>query len=75
MSTIATAKSTSIKERTKHIDVRHHFLREVVQSKALILEHVPTTEQLADSLTKVAHQASLDRFVQRTMATAEPIHQ
>ena len=75
MSAIATAKSTSVKERTKHIDVRHHFLREVVQSKALRLEHVPTTKQLADSLTKIASQQSLDRFVQRAMATAQSIHQ
>ncbi len=42
--------------RSKHIDVRHHHIREVVASGAAQVEWVPTEIQLADMFTK-----SLDR--------------
>ena len=38
--------------RTKHIDVRHHFVREALQKKQLKLEHVSTDDMVADMLTK-----------------------
>ena len=36
----------------KHIDVRHHFLRERVASGAFKVVHVPSARQHADFLTK-----------------------
>ena len=38
--------------RTKHIDVRHHFIREKVESGEIKLEYVPTADQVADIFTK-----------------------
>ena len=38
--------------RTRHIDVRHHFLRELVQEQAIKIEHVDTSLQHANVLTK-----------------------
>ena len=38
--------------RTKHIDIRHHFIRELVEEKIISLEHVATERQLADIFTK-----------------------
>jgi hypothetical protein len=38
--------------RTKYIDVRYHFIRESCQQGLIKLVHVPTTEMLADILTK-----------------------
>jgi len=38
--------------RTKHIDVRFHFVRELVSSGTIVVEYVPTSEQRADILTK-----------------------
>lgn len=38
--------------RTKHIDVRFHFVRELVSSGTISVEYVPTKEQRADILTK-----------------------
>ena len=38
---------------SKHIDVRHHFLRELVRQGDIIINHVPSEYQHADILTKV----------------------
>jgi hypothetical protein len=51
-STIKTAKNPIQSERTKHIDVRHHFIREKVAEKRIEIEYIPTTDQIADIFTK-----------------------
>lgn len=38
--------------RTKHIELDIHFVRECVISKLLKIQHVPSSMQLADTLTK-----------------------
>ena len=38
--------------RTKHIDVRFHFDREMVRSRTISVENVPTKKQRADIITK-----------------------
>ncbi|KAA0055022.1 flocculation protein FLO11-like [Cucumis melo var. makuwa] len=37
---------------TKHIDIRHHFIRELVEANIISLEHVRSSLQLADIFTK-----------------------
>ena len=39
-------------ERTKHIEADCHFVRDGVQDGTIVTQHVKTTEQLADLLTK-----------------------
>jgi kynurenine formamidase len=39
-------------QRTKHIDVRYHFVRERIQTKEIELQHISTKENLADIMTK-----------------------
>ena len=51
-STIKTAKNPIQSERTKHIDVRHHFIREKVAEKKIEVKYIPTTDQIADIFTK-----------------------
>ena len=51
-SAISLAENPTYHARSKHIDIRHHFVRDVVNEKTLILEHVSTEEQAADFLTK-----------------------
>ena len=38
--------------RSKHIHIRFHFIRELVRTGTIALEHIPTKEQRADILTK-----------------------
>lgn len=52
MGGIDLAKTTRHHDRTKHIDVRHHFLREHVENRDVELVHVRTEFMWADTLTK-----------------------
>ena len=52
MSAINISKNPVLHSRTKHIDIRHHFIRELVEDKIVSLEHVATENQLADIFTK-----------------------
>ena len=49
---IALSENPVMHKRTKHIDMRHHFIRERVESKEIALQYVATEHQLADLLTK-----------------------
>ena len=49
---IALAKNPVKHERTKHIDIRHHFIREKVESKEIDVKYLETAIMLADILTK-----------------------
>ena len=39
-------------DRSKHIEIRYHFIRDCVQRGVVKLEYVTTNEQVADILTK-----------------------
>lgn len=46
------AKNPVHHKRTKHIDIKYHFVREKVECNEIILEYVPTDKNVADVLTK-----------------------
>ena len=49
---IALAKNPVLHDRSKHIDVKFHFLRDCIDGGQIIIEFVETGRQLADILTK-----------------------
>ena len=51
-SAIELAKNPAFRSRTKHIDVRYHYIRMAVEKKWIKLTHVPSEEQLVDIMTK-----------------------
>jgi hypothetical protein len=51
-SAIKLAKNPIFHKRSKHIDVRAHFVRELVEEGKLIIEHIASKDQVADLLTK-----------------------
>jgi hypothetical protein len=61
-SAISVAKNPVLHSRTKHIEVRYHFLRDNVWKGNIDLTHVPTEKQLADILTKPLDQATFARL-------------
>ena len=51
-SAINVSKNPVHHSRTKHIDVRHHFLRDHVEKGNIKLTHIRTEDQIADIFTK-----------------------
>jgi hypothetical protein len=51
-SAIKIAYNPSEHSRTKHIDIRHHFLRDHAIKEDIVISHVRTNDQLADIFTK-----------------------
>ena len=46
------AKNPGYQSKMKHIDVQYYFVRDMVESKKVLLEKVDTLENVANSLTK-----------------------
>ncbi|CAB1112594.1 unnamed protein product [Ectocarpus sp. CCAP 1310/34] len=55
---IQIANNPITNSNSKHIDVRHHFIRELVERKEISITHVPTQFQHADFLTKAIRKES-----------------
>lgn len=55
------ANTTAHHPRTKHIDLRHHFIRDNVAKGVVKFDYVKTAEMLADFLTKPVN-ASVQTF-------------
>ena len=51
-SAIRLAKNPIAHGRTKHIEIRHHYVRDQVEKKKIDLKHCRTEMQVADILTK-----------------------
>ena len=51
-SAINISKNLVMHSKTKHIAIKYHFFRELVQDKEIRLEYVHTKEQIADIFTK-----------------------
>ena len=47
----ALAKKPKIYKRTKHIDIRYHFVLEKVAEGQVVLEYCPTKDIKADIMT------------------------
>ena len=47
--------------RSKHIDIRHHFIRDLVERRNIQLQYLPTEDNIADILTKALANA---KFIQ-----------
>ncbi|KAL5778179.1 hypothetical protein ACOSP7_011105 [Xanthoceras sorbifolium] len=52
-SAICLAKNQVYHVRTKHIDVRYHFVREILEEDQILLQKIHTAENPADMMTKV----------------------
>lgn len=53
---ICIAKNPVSHSRTKHIDVRYHYIREALIDKTIELKYCPTNEMIADLFTKPLHK-------------------
>ena len=60
--TIALVKNPVAHKRTKHIDIRHHFVREEFENGTLNVQYCPTKDTLADLLTKPLSRCTFEHL-------------
>ena len=53
MATLAYAKDPKYLGKTKHIEIKYHYIRDMVAKKEVFLEHISTKNMLVDPLTKL----------------------
>ncbi|WVZ63821.1 hypothetical protein U9M48_013424 [Paspalum notatum var. saurae] len=62
-SAIELAKNPVLHDRSKHINIQFHYIRECVAGGQVVLVHVDTAQQLADLLTKPLGQRRLAQLM------------
>ena len=50
--TIAMAGNLKSSRRSKHVDIKFHFIKEKIESNEIVLKHCPSEEMVADIATK-----------------------
>ena len=58
---IAIASNEETSQRAKHIDIRYHFGRGMIQAGVIKLTYYPTYHQAADILTKPTNELTFMR--------------
>jgi hypothetical protein len=56
--------------RTKHIDVKHHYILELVDAKTIAVVSVDTADMLANGLTKALPEPKHMMIFRRCMGAA-----
>lgn len=64
-SAIRLVKNPEFHKRTKHIDVRYHFIREKFEENLFRLQYVDTEEQYADFFTKPLPKDRFEKLRQK----------
>ena len=59
---LALQRNPVFHNRTKHIDIQYHFVREKICEGNVKFEYVPTQEQVADFLTKALPRDSFEKL-------------
>jgi len=62
---LALARNPEYHARTKHIDIQYHFIRELVMAQKVYLEFCPSSDMIADIMTK-----ALPRTTHETLTMA-----
>ena len=59
---IALARNPKDHPRTKHVDVKYHFIRNTIERKRMKVVYCPTADMVADTLTKGLPRPSFEKF-------------
>lgn len=61
-STIDLSKNQVHQGRTKHIEIRYHFIRELISKEEVELQHCSTEDQPSDMLTKALNESKIQKL-------------
>src|SRR5436305_13613669 len=59
---IALAKNPHLTERSKHIDISYHYIRDLQERKRVDIKYIPTARMAADGFTKPLPKLGFQRF-------------
>jgi len=65
--TIQISKNNIINIKSKHIDIRYHFIRELIKKETIKITYIRSKENLADGLTKYLNNNALTYFRNNTL--------
>jgi len=71
-SAIHLSKNSAYHSRSKHIDVRYHWIRDVLENKLLQIEKIHTNENEADMMTKPLPKEKIEFCKQSVGLVATP---
>ena len=62
-SSIVYTKDPKFHNRTKHIDIKYHFVKDLVARGEILLEYIPTSVMVADPITKALVRCDHEKHV------------
>lgn len=68
---ITLTRDSTFHARTKHIDIRFHYIRQIVEARDARIIYCPTDEMVADMFTKPLGRVKLEKF--REMSKLEAV--
>ena len=61
-SAISLAKNPVFRQRTKHIDIKYHYIRSQIKENLIELKYIPSELNVADIFTKPVSSHKINRF-------------
>jgi hypothetical protein len=61
-SSVKMTENLVLYDRSKHIEIRYHYIDDMVQRGALKLQYISTDEQVVDVLTKPLYRVKFEHF-------------
>jgi hypothetical protein len=52
-------------DKSKHIEIKYHYIQDMVQRKEVLVQYLPTNEQVVDVLTKPLTRKMFEYFCDR----------
>jgi H2-forming N5,N10-methylenetetrahydromethanopterin dehydrogenase-like enzyme len=59
---LALAKNLHLHERSKHIDICYHFIRDLTEKGKVVTSYINTVDMVVDGMTKPAGRVVFERF-------------
>jgi hypothetical protein len=69
---IKLSENTIFHDRSKHIEIKYHFIRDKVQKGVVKLQYVSTNEQVADIMTKGLPKGKFEYFREKLGVVENP---
>ena len=66
-STIAIAKDPIRNQRTKHIDIKYHFIRSEIKNGSIAMNYVPSEKKMADVFTTLMTKGKSSTLLKNIM--------